>query len=149
MVLSEPFGPCSGRCSSGSRSRDGDRQRSKRPRQRNDCTVRAIAIACALSYDSAYDLLLKADVRKCSRGIRVRPLLVGETGRYANRLKPASPSREPIAQPLTTPTIKFTSSHIRWLYRSFLSINSCLEFDLVVPAPPPVRVRSFAVGLHR
>jgi hypothetical protein len=36
---------------------DGGRQLSKRPRQRNDCTVRAVAIACDFSYDSAYDLL--------------------------------------------------------------------------------------------
>ena len=53
---------------------DGGRQRSKRPRQKNDCTVRAIAIACSISYDCAYDLL-KANGRKCSRGIRLRPLL--------------------------------------------------------------------------
>jgi hypothetical protein len=38
--------------------------------------VRAVAIACALSYDSAYDLL-KANGRKCSRRIRLRPLLEG------------------------------------------------------------------------
>jgi len=44
---------------------------SKRPRQRNDCTVRAIAIACDFSYDSAYDLL-KANGRRSSRGIRLR-----------------------------------------------------------------------------
>jgi hypothetical protein len=36
---------------------DGGRQNSKRPRQKNDCTVRAIAIVCAIAYDSAYDLL--------------------------------------------------------------------------------------------
>jgi hypothetical protein len=29
----------------------------KRPKQKNDCTVRGIAIACAIPYDSAYDLL--------------------------------------------------------------------------------------------
>jgi hypothetical protein len=33
-----------------------------------------VAIACGFSYDSAYDLL-KANGRKCSRGIRLRPLL--------------------------------------------------------------------------
>jgi hypothetical protein len=32
--------------------------------------VRAIAIVCGFSYDSAYDLL-KANGRKCSRGIRL------------------------------------------------------------------------------
>ena len=42
---------------------DGGRQSSKRPRQKNDCTVRAIAIACSIPYDSAYDLL-KANGRR-------------------------------------------------------------------------------------
>jgi hypothetical protein len=50
---------------------DGGRQHSKRPRQQNGCTVRAIAIACDFYYDSAYDLL-KANGRKCSRGINPR-----------------------------------------------------------------------------
>lgn len=58
------------------RLNDGGRQHSKRPRQRNDCTVRAVAIASSIPYDSAYDLL-KANGRKCSRGIRLRPLFEG------------------------------------------------------------------------
>ena len=36
---------------------DGGRSKSKRPRQSNDCTVRAIAIAMGLDYDDAYDWL--------------------------------------------------------------------------------------------
>ena len=58
------------------RLNDGGRQHSKRPRRRNDCTVRAIAIVCALSYDSAYELL-KANGRKCSRVSASRPLFEG------------------------------------------------------------------------
>ncbi len=48
---------------------DGGRASSSRPRQRNDCTVRALAIAGGLSYDDAYDLLKEAG-RKCSRGFQ-------------------------------------------------------------------------------
>lgn len=48
---------------------DGGRASSSRPRQRNDCTVRALAIAGSLSYDDAYDLLKEAG-RKCSRGFQ-------------------------------------------------------------------------------
>jgi len=48
---------------------DGGRASSSRPRQRNDCTVRALAIAGSLSYDDAYDLL-KESGRKCSRGFQ-------------------------------------------------------------------------------
>lgn len=46
---------------------DGGRSQSKRPRQKDDCTVRALAIACAMPYDEAYDILAQAG-RKCSRG---------------------------------------------------------------------------------
>ena len=46
---------------------DGGRSLSKRPRQKNDCTVRALAIARGLSYDDAYDILKNAG-RSCSRG---------------------------------------------------------------------------------
>lgn len=46
---------------------DGGRSQSKRPRQKNDCTVRALAIARGLPYDMAYDLIKDAG-RTCSRG---------------------------------------------------------------------------------
>lgn len=45
---------------------DGGRASSTRPKQKNDCTVRALAIARNLPYDEAYDLLRNAG-RKCSR----------------------------------------------------------------------------------
>lgn len=44
---------------------DGGRSLSKRPKQRNDCTVRAVALARNLEYDTAYDILASAG-RKCS-----------------------------------------------------------------------------------
>jgi hypothetical protein len=46
---------------------DAGRAASKRPRQKNDCTVRALAIARGLPYDVAYDLLADAG-RKCTKG---------------------------------------------------------------------------------
>ena len=36
---------------------DAGRSESQRPRQKNDCTVRALASARGLTYDEAYDLL--------------------------------------------------------------------------------------------
>lgn len=48
---------------------DGGRSASRRPRQRDDCTVRALAVAAELSYDDAYDLL-KAAGRGSSRRFR-------------------------------------------------------------------------------
>ena len=42
---------------------DGGRAGSRRPRQRQDCSVRALAIALAIPYDSAYDMLKSAGRR--------------------------------------------------------------------------------------
>lgn len=46
---------------------DGGRSQSKRKRQDNDCTVKALAIACLVPYDYAYDLLASHG-RKSHRG---------------------------------------------------------------------------------
>lgn len=48
---------------------DGGRSTSRRPKQRNDCTVRAVAIAEGLEYDLAYDELKDAG-RKSARTFR-------------------------------------------------------------------------------
>ena len=45
---------------------DAGRAQSKRPRQKVDCTVRAVALALAIPYDEAYDRLATAG-RKCSQ----------------------------------------------------------------------------------
>lgn len=39
---------------------DAGRSDSRRPRQRNDCTVRALAVACGIHYDVAHALLAAA-----------------------------------------------------------------------------------------
>lgn len=39
---------------------DAGRSESRRPRQKNDCTVRALALALELRYDDAYDWLKSA-----------------------------------------------------------------------------------------
>lgn len=46
---------------------DAGRAGSRRPRQKNDCAVRALAATSGLSYDEAYDMLARAG-RKCGRG---------------------------------------------------------------------------------
>ena len=38
---------------------DGGRSQSKRPKQKNDCTVRALAVSAQMSYDDAYTILKK------------------------------------------------------------------------------------------
>lgn len=48
---------------------DGGRSKSRRPRQSNDCTMVALAIACELPYDAVYDYL-KEEGRKCWSGFR-------------------------------------------------------------------------------
>lgn|ERR1017187_71118 len=53
---------------------DAGRSQSKRPKQSNDCTVRALALAFNLDYDAAYDFLAK-EGRECSRGFFIREFL--------------------------------------------------------------------------
>lgn len=53
---------------------DGGRTNSKRPKQKSDCTVRAIAITKGLPYDVAYDLL-KSEGRKSHRGFNLQKWL--------------------------------------------------------------------------
>ncbi|MDK9702457.1 MAG: hypothetical protein OEL20_04905 [Sulfuritalea sp.] len=49
---------------------DAGRSESRRPKQKNDCTVRAVALVRHLSYDDAYDLLAAAG-RECRRGFNI------------------------------------------------------------------------------
>ncbi len=46
---------------------DGGRSTSKRPKQKNDCVVRALALLTGFSYDEAYEELAKRG-RKCGGG---------------------------------------------------------------------------------
>lgn len=50
---------------------DAGRSASRRPRQRSDCTVIALAVMAGLAYDEAYDLLAE-NGRQCGRGFDFR-----------------------------------------------------------------------------
>src|SRR5882757_6395218 len=52
---------------------DSGRSQSRRPKQTNDCTVRAYALAFGIPYDSAYDQLAGAG-RKCAKGFNLKSL---------------------------------------------------------------------------
>lgn len=56
---------------------DAGRGQSRRPRQKDDCTVRALSIARGLAYDAAYDLLKSAG-RKSHRGFGLKKWLEGQ-----------------------------------------------------------------------
>ena len=56
---------------------DGGRSESKRPKQSNDCTVRAIAIVTGSTYDQAYDLL-KAGGRRSWEGFHLDRWIYGQ-----------------------------------------------------------------------
>lgn len=53
---------------------DAGRGASRRPRQSNDCTVRAIALAAGLPYDAAYDRCAE-EGRRCGRGMHLKDWL--------------------------------------------------------------------------
>lgn len=57
---------------------DAGRSGSKRPKQKDDCTVRALALARKLQYDTSYDLLASAG-RKCARGFDIMTWLSKQT----------------------------------------------------------------------
>lgn len=50
---------------------DAGRAQSRRPLQKNDCTVVALAHASGVDYDTCYDVLAKAG-RKCARGFNFK-----------------------------------------------------------------------------
>jgi hypothetical protein len=54
---------------------DGGRNKSKRPAQSYDCTVRALAIVTELPYDEAYDILA-SDGRRCNDGFYIEKWLL-------------------------------------------------------------------------
>ena len=66
LFLAYPFAPT-----------DAGRAQSRRAKQRNDCTVRALATVQGLGYDEAYDLLAGAG-RKCGRGFHLVDFLTGQ-----------------------------------------------------------------------
>ena len=53
---------------------DAGRSGSRRPKQSNDCTVRALAIVCGIEYDQAYDLIAAAG-RKSGKGFYFREFI--------------------------------------------------------------------------
>lgn len=58
---------------------DAGRSTSSRSKQKNDCTVRAIALTRELPYDTAYDMLAQAG-RPCSKGFHIGEWLEKQPG---------------------------------------------------------------------
>ena len=59
---------------------DGGRSQSRRPKQSNDCTVRALAIACEKPYDDVYGFLRTLG-RECGRRFNMKILITPPRGR--------------------------------------------------------------------
>ena len=68
---------------------DAGRSQSKRPKQKNDCTVRGLAIARDITYDCAYDIL-KSRERQCAKGFHIGQWL----------------GKQPWAQKISFPAVK-------------------------------------------
>ena len=64
---------------------DAGRSTSKRPRQTNDCTVRALALASGKAYDETYDYL-KMMGRKSHRPFAIAHLLNTQINNHVNIL---------------------------------------------------------------
>lgn len=81
---------------------DGGRATSKRPKQKNDCAVRAIAIAYGIEYDYAYDILTNMG-RECNKGT-MGWILIPMLERYAKQLDIPSQSIKVMALGFVFPT---------------------------------------------
>lgn len=57
---------------------DAGRSTSRRPRQSNDCTVRALALVTGLPYDEVYDRCA-LEGRKCGKGMHLKDWLPAAT----------------------------------------------------------------------
>lgn len=51
---------------------DAGRSHSKRSKQKNDCSVRALAKVAEISYDEAYDLVARNAGRKSGHGVKTK-----------------------------------------------------------------------------
>lgn len=56
---------------------DAGRSLSKRPKQKNDCTVRALSLVLDLSYDNVYEFLA-SEGRSCSKRFKLKEFLANE-----------------------------------------------------------------------
>lgn len=71
---------------------DGGRSTSRRPKQKNDCTVRALAISEGLDYDLAYDELKEAG-RQCAKGFDFKAWAKAQPKRFESLSFPAVKGR--------------------------------------------------------
>lgn len=76
---------------------DAGRSKSRRSRQKNDCTVRALALARNLEYDIAYDMLAEAG-RKCAKGFDIMRWLDGQE--WATKIPFPAKKGEPRMNPV-------------------------------------------------
>lgn len=67
---------------------DAGRSNSQRPKQKNDCTVRALAIVLNMGYDDAFDML-KRFGRKSNRGIKFSDYAATQSTLYKRTMFPA------------------------------------------------------------
>lgn len=55
---------------------DAGRSKSKHPKERNDCTVRALATVCGVSYDEAYDFI-QSEGRASNSAVNFNRIMYG------------------------------------------------------------------------
>jgi len=115
---------------------DSGRSISRRARQINDCTVRALAAATDTPYDAAYDLLAEAG-RKCSRGFHFRAWAVNaEVNGYTFRWRPFQAVK---GQDRMNPA-KFCTefNQGRWIVRTAKHVMAVIDgvvHDTIAPSP--------------
>ncbi len=104
---------------------DGGRARSRRPRQKDDCTVRALAVVTGRPYDEAYDALAAAG-RRASRGFDFRRWAA--TACFAGFRLRWTPLPAVRGRPRTTPD-SFVRDHPegRFVLRTAKHVMACVD----------------------
>lgn len=113
------------------RQTDAGRAQSRRPRQKNDCTVRALALTRGMRYDAAYDQL-KAFGRGCGERFDMARWLNGQS--WANKI--AFPAVK--GQPRMNPA-EFCRLHPSGTYICRVAKHVFAVIDGVVMDDRPVR----------
>ncbi len=92
---------------------DAGRAQSKRPKAKNDCTVRAIALAFCLGYDDSYDLLARAG-RKSGQGFEFSDWI--NRGEVINKRRALKRSHPAVRGETRMNPVKFCDEYSRGIY---------------------------------
>lgn len=125
---------------------DAGRSASKRPKQKDDCTVRAISIARKLPYDDAYDLLAAAG-RKCAKGFDIMTWLAEQP--WAIKLSFPAVKGQRRMNPVSFCETHKTGTYIVRVAKHVFTIKDGVVYDTFAPRPDRCIYTSWEIRSNR